>query len=241
MLEKTRAITLHGLKYGDTGLVVHLYTEAHGRQSYFVKGAFSKKSQIKSNLFFPLSLLELEVYHKPSSQLNKIKEAVLTPQLLTIHSNPYKNAIAIFISEVLYKVLREEAANDSMFNFLFNSVCMLDLHHDSPSNFHLVFMCLLAKQLGFFPTNNYSSVNKFFDLHEGFFVSQHPSHRQCMGAGMSEIFSELLGTNYENSAHLPIDRMMRASMLDAIATYFYLHMHGIGQFKSLQVLHDVFA
>ena len=39
---KTRAIVLQSIKYGDSSLVVKMFTEEEGLQSFMVKGVFGK-------------------------------------------------------------------------------------------------------------------------------------------------------------------------------------------------------
>lgn len=240
MLHKTRAIAFHSIKYSDTSIIVHLYTEAFGRQTYIVKGAYGKKASIKANLFSPLNLLEMEVYHKESSELQKIKEAVNFPAFLTIHSNPLKSAIAVFLAELLFRVLREEAPNQQLFDFLFNSVHMLDLEQKYIADFHLVFMVQFAKYTGFYPSNNYSSNNQVFDLESGKFVEETPIHGNFIAKNEAYFFTNLIKSNYSNVEQLKIDHQTRIILLNKLATYYKLHIPGMGTLKSLPVLCEVF-
>ena len=60
MLTKTQAIVLHSLKYGETRLIVDMFTRSQGRQSFIVSIPKSVKGKIKKQLFQPLTLLEIE-------------------------------------------------------------------------------------------------------------------------------------------------------------------------------------
>ena len=61
MFEKTDAIVVKSLKYGDSSLIVNCYCENFGLQAFILKGILkSKKSKSpKKSLFEPLSIIEI--------------------------------------------------------------------------------------------------------------------------------------------------------------------------------------
>ena len=75
MLQKTQGIVLHSLKYKDTSIIVDIYTEVSGRASFLVPVSRSRKAAVKSVLFQPLSLVELEADFRPNTAIYKVKEA----------------------------------------------------------------------------------------------------------------------------------------------------------------------
>jgi DNA repair protein RecO (recombination protein O) len=239
MLQKTRGIALHSVKYGESSLIVHVFTEKYGRQSYILKGVFSKRSSIKANLFSPLNLLEMEVYYKETAELQKIKEVNNIPIFMSINTDPSKSAIAVFIAELLFRVQREEAPNQQLFDFLFNSIHLLDLETKRVADFHLVFMVQFSKYAGFFPTNNYSFEYPLFDLVNGKFVADSPSH-DFIPKLESAVLSALLKSNYESVGKLEINHQTRVLLLEKLSTYYKLHIPGMGLLKSLHVLREVF-
>ena len=118
MLSKTRGIVLHQIKYSDTSIIVYIYTEKYGRQTYLIKGAKRKNAKIKANIFQPLFLFDLEVYHNPNKKFQKIKEVVINPVLNTVPNNIIKKSISLFIAEVLYKIIKEEEPNITLFEYI---------------------------------------------------------------------------------------------------------------------------
>ena len=66
MLQKTKGIVLHTLKYNDTSIIVDMYTELSGRTSFLVPVPRSRKAAVKSVLFQPLSFIEFEADFRPS-------------------------------------------------------------------------------------------------------------------------------------------------------------------------------
>ena len=99
MLQKTQGIVLHSLKYKDTSIIVDIYTEVSGRASFLVPVSRSRKAAVKSVLFQPLSLVELEADFRPNTTIYKVKEAKSFYPFTSIPYDPYKSAIALFLSE----------------------------------------------------------------------------------------------------------------------------------------------
>jgi DNA repair protein RecO (recombination protein O) len=241
MLQKTRAIALHTIKYGDSGIIANVYTEQFGKQAYLIKNAFGKKSPIKANLFSPLNLLELEVYYKSTNDLLKLKEAFNSPAFQYIPSNPIKNTLSLFLAEILLKILREEIPNQSLFDFLFDSIHLLDTIEHIHSEFHLVFLMQILKFKGFFPHNNFSINRNVFDLLNGEFVSEIGLHGHIIPKELAQDFIKLIETGFDNIDKLHFTREKRQYFLEKIIEYYMLHISGMGQIKSLIVLKEIFS
>ena len=148
MLQKTLGIVLHTLKYKDTSLIADIYTEVAGRASFMVSIPRSRKAAVKPVLFQPLALVELEADFRPNATIYKVKEAKALYPFATLPYDPYKSAIALFLSEFLYRAVREEAENRPLFAYLYHSVIWLDECREGFANFHLVFLMRLSRFLG---------------------------------------------------------------------------------------------
>jgi DNA repair protein RecO (recombination protein O) len=240
MLQKTRAIALHTIKYGDSGIVAYVYTEQFGRQTYLIKNVQGKKAPIKSNLFHPLCLLEIEVYYNQVKDLQKLKEVNNFPVIQRIYSEPAKHAIALFLAEVIYRAIKEEISNSSLFQFIFNSVLLLDNEEMAYSEFHLVFLMQMLKYIGFSPLNNYQNEKSIFDLQSGQFINEMPRYGQYIPPECSFHFSTLISSNFNDIAKIKFSRETRQILLEKIIEYYRLHVDGIGQIKSLAILKEVF-
>ena len=175
MLIKTRGIVLQHFKYSETSLIVKIYTEELGLQSYMVKGSRSKKSTQKPAYFQPLSLVEMVVYYKENKQLQTIKEIKSAYSWHDIPFNAQKQTVLMFLDEILYKTLREESPNKKLFSFIYNSLHWFDLEKEYFINFHIFFLLQLSRFLGFYPKES-SGNNDYFDLREGCFITQPPAH-----------------------------------------------------------------
>lgn len=240
MLYKTRGIVLHHIKYSETSVIVTIYTESFGRQAYIINGVRSKKAKIKANILQPLFLLDMEVYHKPKNDLQRVKEI---QNDFVFSSLPYdirKSTLAIFIAEILYKVIREQEPNNELFNYLYNSIQVLELKEKGISNFHLYFLLHLTKYLGFFPDSNYTEQNCYFDLKHGKFVQIKPVHSFAIDLEISKYIHQLLNFSENQHENLMIPYKVRLNLLECITDYFMIHNEGIHSIKSLSVLKEVF-
>jgi len=239
MLQKTRGIVLHSLKYGETGLITTIYTEAFGRMSFIMQGIHGKKSPVKANLLRQLSLLEMEVDFKQGRELQRVREVKNSSPFATIPYEIAKSSQVLFLAEMLNKVLREEESRPELFEFLYHSIQVLDLMENGIANFHLLFLIQLTRFLGFAPSNNYSAQNQFFDMIAGKFVLSPPDHPWFLKESESPVLSRLLGMNYQNSTEFKPEQGLRNIFLDFILEYYGLHLGNKLNVKSLEILRQI--
>ena len=124
---KTEAIVLHSLKYGETRLIVDLFTREAGRLSCVVPIPKTQKARLKKQYFQPMTLLEVEIDLRQRLQLQKLKDAHLLSAYATIPFSPEKLALSLFIAEFLYHALRSEQQNEPLFSYLVDAMQWLDL------------------------------------------------------------------------------------------------------------------
>jgi DNA repair protein RecO (recombination protein O) len=235
MFEKTKGIVLHQLKYDDKKRIVTIYTEKFGRTTFII----SNTKKLSINLFRPFNLLEINLINRNNSKLNRIADASILINYKTIPYNVQKSSVALFISEILYKILNEEAPNEELFNFILNSISLLDNIDENVSMFHIVFLIKLTKYFGFLPYNNYSKINSTFDLIEGVFISQNPTHKNYLTLNQSQILHKILEIDYNKSFNL--SRIERTELLGNLILYYKIHHEAIDEIKSLDILKEVFS
>ena len=239
MLQKTRGIVLRSLKYGETGLITTIYTEAFGRMAFIMQGIHGKRTSVKGNLLKQLFLLEMEVDYKPGRELQRVKEIKNISPFGSIPFGIVKSSQALFLAEVLEKVLREEESRPDLFGFLFRSIQVLDLLEDGINNFHLIFLIQLTRYLGFGPSNNYSESNQFFDMIAGKFVLSLPAHPWFLQNRESLVLVQLIGMSYQNSAEFKPDQVLRNFLLDFVLEYYGLHLGNKLNLKSLEIFREI--
>lgn len=241
MFYKTEGLFLYGLKYGDSGKIVTLYTEGFGRSSFILQGIHGKKSSGKANLLQPLFQLDIEVDHRNGRELQRAREIRIKHPYRSIPFDIIKSSQAMFIAEILFRVLKEEEARPELYKFLSNSFQIFDLMEEGAANFHLAFLIQLTRYLGFSPENNFSDLQLFFDMVAGNFSDTKPQHPYYLDSAESRIFSEIMNRSYEDIGQLSLDSARRKLFLLKIVDYYSLHLGIRLQLKSLDVLQELFS
>ncbi len=238
MLTKNNSIVLSKLKYRDYDLIVKCYTQERGVVSYILRGVLkSKKGQTKTVYFQVLSQLQIEENYKPNQSLHTIKEVKLNYIYSSLHTNIYKSAIVLFLSEILSNVLKEEEKNEDLFHYLETTLQYLD-SEDHFSNFHLLFLLKLTRYLGFQP-ENLSNDYPYFNLESGVFEASINGVYSISGENLT-LLKQLLGINFDALNTIKINAKQRQEFLNMLLYYFELHLGSFKKPKSLQVLNDVF-
>ena len=241
MLHKTRAIVLHSLPYNDMYAITLIYTEEFGRVPHLTSQSKSRKTKVPRSLFHPLAILDLEVDHQNLRDIQRIKEIKIHVPLVALLTDPVKSALGIFLAELISKVIREEQTNCLLFDFLLQSVQVLELTNESPANFHLVFMIRLSRLLGFYPDATGYQKGMFFDMRNGVFTRNEPAHLNFLPPDESAVFFNLLRMTYENMSAFRFSGRERQAIIHRILEYYRLHLSDFPEIKSLEVLHDVFS
>ena len=113
MQVKTSGIVLHSIKHTDSTTILTVYTRQFGRVSYMVHGANKKKSVCRTAFLQPLSIIEMDVFHTPGKDIQRLKEMRMEHSLTGIPYNPIKNSLALFLSEVLFRTLRQTEPDEN--------------------------------------------------------------------------------------------------------------------------------
>lgn len=240
MLTKTTAIVLHNIKYGDSKMIVDMFTRSHGRMSFVVTMPKSAKSKIRKQLFQPLSMLSIEYDYRPKVQLQKIREATILYPYSSLPFDMDKLTVGMFIAEFLYHSLYGEQANEPMFDYIYDSLQWFDGSPSPAANFHLVFMMRLSLFLGFYPNLDDYVSGCVFDLRNGSFSSMAPLHSDYLLPDEASQMSLMMRMNYPTMHLFKFTRAQRNRLLDVIVQYYRLHIPGFPDMKSLDVLRNIY-
>ena len=212
----TELIVLHTTKFGENSVVVHTLSKEYGRRSFLVRSAGKRLM----SLFLPLNILEADVQESTKSTLFTARNLTSRHPLLGIRSNLFKNSMTMFMSEVLYRVIKEGAAEPGLYEWCERNILLLDAVQTDFSNFHLRFLLELTVSLGFSPESR--------DLQP--FVGDHYP--------MVERFMQ---TSFAESMLIPLNGTVRNEIAEEILRYIEFHTESSLRVNSLKVLHDLFA
>ncbi len=239
MLHKTRGIVFKTTDYGESSVVVQVFTENFGLQSYIVNGAKKPKAKIGRNMLQPLHLLDMVVYHKNTGNVQRIKELKNSPQLQSIPYDVIKSGIAIFLNEVLYKAIRQQSEDENLFGFVFSAIEWLDHQTDNLANFHLLFLIQLTRYLGFYPDSNLAVEADYFDMKNGVFCRYKPDSVLYLSPPHTQNFATLLTCSFENIVQIKLSNDDRRYLIRKLLDYYALHIEGFGSIRSHEVLEEV--
>jgi len=220
MLHKTRGIVFRFTKYGDSSIIVTIFTELFGIQTYIVNGVRSKNAKGKIALFQPLTLLDLVVYYKENASIKRIKEIKCLHQYQTVSTDIRKSSIAIFINEILNKAVKDESHTGEIFEFLLSSLILLDHQEDNLENFHLIFLIKLSRFLGF-----------------GAHQAEEILGVRMLDRNEEEILGNLLNADFTESISMTNEQ--RRNLLEAILRFYTTHIESLGEIKSIQILKEI--
>jgi len=244
-LHHTKGIVLRTVKYGETSVIVTILTSLLGVQSYLVNGVrtSTKKGSGKANLFQPSAILEMVVYHNDLKQLQRIKEFRWGSLYQHILSDVKKNAVALFMVELLTKCLKQPEANTALFHFAEDAFLHLDTAPDAiAANFPLFFALHLPVFFGFRISDNYSDSRSYLDLQEGDFVKEQPRHPHFLEDKQAFITSQLLKVQQpEELKDIKLNHEFRRNLLFAYEVYYKLHVQDFGNMRTLPVLKEILS
>ncbi|MBC7829870.1 MAG: DNA repair protein RecO [Chitinophagaceae bacterium] len=243
MVHKTKGIVIRTVKYGETSVIVSIYTELFGIQSYIVNGVriSSKKGSGKANLFQPAAILDLVVYHNELKNIQRIKEFKWGYLYHYLFFDVIKNSVALYMIELLQKTLKQPEPNPDLFHFIEDAFLHLDISDETVvANYPLFFALQLSGFYGFRFSDTYSAKNNIIDLQEGEFVHEQPSHPYFLEQNHSFVTSQLLKVMQPNElTEIRLNKETRRVLLHAYETYYALHVQDFGTMKTLPVLQEV--
>jgi DNA repair protein RecO (recombination protein O) len=236
----TKGLIIRTVKYGETSLVVSIFTSLFGLQQYMVKGVrTSKKSaSFTASQFQVGNILELVVYHNDKNTLQHIKECKQPFYFEHLFADVTKNAVLLFIIELLQKCIKEPDTAPELYDFIEDIILGLDKASPTQTaNIPLFFIVHLSHFFGFRLMDNYSEEATILDLREGQFVKQTPLHQMVITYPKSEIIAQLLRVmQLEELDQLQMNKHLRNELMDACLQFYELHISPFGQMKSLPVI-----
>ena len=240
MLTKTQAIVLHAIKYGETRLIVDMFTKVFGRQAFIVSIPKTPKGKVKKQFFQPLTILEIETDIRPRQQLQKLHDVRLAAPFASIPFEPDKLAISLFVAEFLYYALRSEQRNELLYEYLENSIVWLDGQQSSFANFHLVFLLRLTRFLGFYPNLDDYKDGDYFDLRESVFMPMPPVHRDFLHPEEAQKEQLKMRMDFPTMHLFRMSHQERNRLLEVSLKYYRLHLPDFPEMKSIEVLQALY-
>ena len=239
MDDTIQGIVLQSIRYGDTSLIVKVFTRNLGLRSYMVKGAFNRNSKSRAALFQNLHLINYVEASRPNKgSLGYLKDVQLSTVYQSIPFVMNKSAILMYVSELLSKTIIEQEQNEVMFDFIVRSLLWLDLVEQDYANFPLFFTLELTRHLGFYPKANHET-GFCFDMMEGSFAHDLPVHPYYFDNENAQLLAQMLNVSIDEACRMPLRVSQRRELLDGLIMFMRLHAPVMNDFHSYEVLKTV--
>ena len=212
----TELIILHSTKFGENSIVAHTLSKEYGRRSFLIRGAGKRGTM---TLMLPLTVLEAEIVETSKSTLYTAKNLSAKYPLSGIRNSISKNSMTLFMSEVLYRTVKDGANEQGLFEWCEKNILLLDAMKSDFSNFHICFLLELAVVLGFSPETK--------DLMP--FVRDH-----------YPIVERFMKESFADAMFIPLNGAVRNEIAEEILRYIEYHSDSAVNVASLKVLRELF-
>jgi DNA repair protein RecO (recombination protein O) len=231
-MQLNQGIVLSKIRYSETSLILNIFTLEEGTKAYLFPGG-SRKNK-RGNALQPFTLISFKNYGK--GELQKISEIESIEGGKDRMSDPIKNCVTLFLSEILMITIRHQERDDSLYYFLRNSILLFD-QTIQYSYFPSWFLINFSRYLGFFPNNDIDG--QFLDYLEGSFVNYRPNHQDYASKEESGLIKSLIGTKFDDLENLGLKNKDRNNLLKTLLAYYANHIEKIDDLRSLEVLETV--
>lgn len=217
MMNNSEFILLHTTKYGENSIILHTLSREYGRKGLFIK---SMPRRSATSLFFPLSILEADIFETNKSRLFTARNVASRYSLTGIRNSIGKSAITMFVSEVLYRVIKDGMQDAALYDMCVRNILLLDAMESDFSNFHLYFLLEFIISLGFSP--------ELHDL-EPFLDERLP------------LVADFIGKPFSEAMLVPMTGEVRNDIAERLLKYIEYHTESSVKVNSLKVLRELFA
>lgn len=237
MLLKTQGIVFRNVRYGETSLIVDIYCQEVGLQSYIINGARKVRSSMPASLFQVMSCLDLVVYHSDKHGLKRIKEVSVHTHYRQIHQDIRASSVGVFLIEVIRSAVPLAEPNADLYDFVSGAFQRLDDTKEGFAILILTIMVELTGFLGFFPGGEWSSPDSIFDMREGRFSEDLPPYPEYLNGPTAQLLHVIRQNDVRTSAAFPMDTYRK--LLQGMLAYYQLHLDHFKIPSSMEILRQV--
>ena len=132
----------------------------------------------------------------------------------------FKNSMTMFMSEVLYRCVKDGANEEGLYEWCERNILLLDSIENDFSNFHLRFLLELSMALGFSPQTQ--DLMPFTGVH-------YP------------VVERLMKESFAETMLIPLSGSVRNEIAEELLRYIEFHTESALNVNSLKVLRELFA
>lgn len=239
MLVKTKGILLNKNRFSDTSMIVHVLTQDAGKQSFLVKGVYSRNSKNRISSLELLNLLEITAWKSSKSDLVTVRELDIWHHYHSISDDFNKKTMALFLAEFIHRTIQSPDADVQLYHFVESSLLHFDKLEKSFSDFHLRFLSHFTKYLGIIPQNDYSSQKPYFNILTASFSHIYGEDNYYFNAQSSIQLHKYLSISIMDYLECVFPLNERNVFLDDLLRFYAYHLSHFVGLKSISVLKSV--
>lgn len=233
--QKTQALVLGVVKYGDHGHVIRTFTPAYGLKAFMIHSLRSRKSGgFRASMTLALTALEGVIDARGKGNLSRFSEVHPLHHWKTLHTDPVKMTICTFGAEVISKVITEDHPDPGLFTDVMQWLVDLDQSEEvalAPQKLLLI----ASRHLGCFPHSETYSEGSVFDQMDGHFIHTVPHHTHWMNSEESASLYYLINGGKD------LPKSVRVRLLDELLAYLRIHHEPFGTMKSLDIIRTLLS
>ena len=241
MYEKIQGVVLNTIKYSDKHNIVHIYTRQRGLMSFAVPQGKTAAARQRNAMLMPLSLIDAEARIMPGRDLSTLRDTRRNAPLSVIYADPIKNAIAMYMCELLTHAIQEQEQNEVLYDYIEQCVMILESATLGVANFHICFTYHLGILLGIQPDTGTWHEGWWFDMQEGVFRPTPSGGSHWLRPDEARVIWLLSRMTFANMHRFRFGRQQRNQVLDVMLTYYRLHHSTLGTLRSPEVLKQLFV
>jgi DNA repair protein RecO (recombination protein O) len=241
MLQTIQGLILRTIKYAESSVICDVFSRELGLRTYILNGVRQQNSKIGPGLVRPMNWVELVVYHREDREINRVKEIRPFYIYQKIPFDVVRGSIALFITEIVQKSIKESVENQELYEFLLNSYKQLDRLEGRMSNFHLSFLVKFTRYLGFMPEGeDFFGLGEeiFFDYQNGEFLAEKPMHIYFFNSEQSLLLLNFLEKPLSQCSEFQLNSQKRIEMIEALLKFYQFHIENLS-INAHEILHQV--
>ncbi len=239
-MEKIRGIVIDIVKHSDRHNIITLYTRSHGRMSFLSPVGSGKAGRMRNARLSLLCEIESDVRIKNNSDLQLLGSVALCGVMTDIYFNPLKSSLVMFLSEFLNRLLRTSTPDVDLYDYIIQSLHVLDNLKTGAADFHIVFMISLLPFMGIQPNLEDYEPGDFFDMLSGEYVASRPLHPHWIGGEEAAALPMLSRISYLTARRFHFNGDVRRRITTSLLHYYSLSFPGADSLRSLPVLIETF-
>ncbi|HZV70224.1 MAG TPA: DNA repair protein RecO [Saprospiraceae bacterium] len=239
MIYQTRAIVLRTVKFGESSLIVDMYTEQKGHQTFIINSVRKAKAITPASFLQLLTLVDIVAYHQEHKKINRIKEVRLDHTYQSIPFDMRKSSVITCLADITSRCLVTAYPQPDLFSFLHAELVRFDVQEHYDRDFMIRLLVSLTHYLGFgleLPDGNMDGL--YFDLMEGHVTDKRPLHNYVVDPKEILYLQTIIASGASQNADISLD--IRRRIIDLIIIYYQLHVETLREVKSFKILRELF-